>query len=65
MLVYHSIIYIPFIMTLIFESHECVKLIHMRMISLIDMSLPGIVYRVVLSNQNLSPRLNLILDLGY
>jgi len=32
-------------------------------ISLIDVSLPGIVYRVLLSNQNMSSRLNIISDL--
>jgi len=48
--------------TLIFVS-QCVKLIHLRMISLINVSLPGIVYRVLLSNQNLSPRLNIIVIL--
>jgi len=61
MLVYHRIVYIPFIMTLIFES-QCVELIHLRTISLIDVSLPGIVYQVLLSNQNkyvASSKLNL------
>jgi len=48
-LVYHRIVYIPFIMILIFES-QCVELIHLRTISLFDVSLPGIVYRVLLSN---------------
>jgi len=51
MLVYHRIVYIPFIMTLIFES-QCVELIHLKTISLINVSLPVIVYRVLLSNQN-------------
>jgi len=60
MLVYHRTVYIPFITTLIFESH-CVEQIHLRTISLMDV--PGIVYQVLLSNQNLSPRLNIILDL--
>jgi len=32
---YHRIVYIPFIMILIFES-QCVELIHLRTISLID-----------------------------
>jgi len=45
-------------MTLIFES-QCVELIQFRTISLIY----GIVYQVLLSNQNMSPRLNIILDL--
>jgi len=62
MLVCHRIVYIPFITTLIFES-QCVKLIHLRTISLIDMFLPGIVYLILLSNQNLSPHLNTILNL--
>jgi len=62
MLVCHRAVYIPFITTLIFGSH-CVELIHLRTISLIDVSLPGIVYRVLLSNQNLSRRLNIILNL--
>jgi len=62
MLVYHRIVYIPFIMILIFKS-QCVELLHLRTISLIVVSLPGIVYRVLLSNQNMLPRLNLILDL--
>jgi len=35
----------------------------LRTITLIDVSLPGIVYRVLLSHQNLSPRLNIILNL--
>jgi len=39
------------------------KLIHLRTISLIDVSLHGIVYRILLSNQNLSPRLNISLNL--
>jgi len=43
MLVCHRTVYIPFIMTLIFEN-QCVKLIHLRTISLIDVFLPGIVY---------------------
>jgi len=42
---------------------QCVELIHLRTISLIDVSVPGIVYRALLSNQNLSPRLNIILNL--
>jgi len=62
MLVYHRIVYIPFIMTLIFEN-QCVELIHLRTISLIDVYLPGLIYRVILSNQNMSPRLSIILDL--
>jgi len=59
---YHRIVYIPFIMTELFES-ECVELIHLRTISLIDVSLPEIIYRVLLSNQNMSHRLYIILDL--
>ena len=39
---------------------RCVDLIHLRTISLIDVSLPG---TVILSNQNLSHRLNITLDL--
>jgi len=62
MLVFRGTYYILFITTLIFES-QCVELIHLRTISLIDVSLPGIVYRVLLSNQYLSPRLNIILNL--
>jgi len=62
MLVYQRIVYIPFIMTLTFES-QCVQLIHLRTISLIDVSLPGLVYRVILPNQNMSPCLSTILDL--
>jgi len=41
----------------------CRELIHLRSISLIDVSLPGIVYRVLLLNQSLPPRLYIILDL--
>jgi len=52
----------PYIMTLIFES-QYVEVIHLRTISLIDVSLPGIIYRVFLSYQDLLPRLNIILDL--
>jgi len=37
-----------------------VELIHLRTTSLIDASLPRIVYRLLLSNQNLPPRLYLI-----
>jgi len=44
-------------------SLRCVELIHLRTISLNDVSLPGIVYQVLLSNQNMSPRLNIILNL--
>ena len=61
LLVYNRIVYIPFIMTLVFES-LCVDLIHLRTISLIDVSLPGTIYRFILSNQNLSHRLKIILD---
>jgi len=61
MLVYHRTVYIPFITTLIFVS-QCVELIHLRTISLIDVSPPGIVYRVLLSNKNMSPRLNINLN---
>jgi len=49
-------------MTLILES-QSVKLIHLRTISLIDVSLSGIVYRVLSLHQNMSPHLNIILDL--
>jgi len=62
MLVCHRTVYILFIMTLIYES-QCVELIHLRTISVIGVSLLGIVYRVLLSNQNLLPRLNIILNL--
>jgi len=41
----------------------CRELIRLRSISLIDVSLPGIVYRVLLLNQSLPPRLYIILDL--
>jgi len=45
-----------------FNIRKRVKLIHLRTISLIDVSLPGIVF--LLSNQNnMSPRLNIILNL--
>jgi len=48
MLVCHRTVYISLITTLIFEN-QSVELIHLRTISLIDVSLPGIVYRVLLS----------------
>jgi len=46
----------------IFES-QCVKLIYLRTIFLNVVSLPGIVYRIILSKQNLLPHLNIILNL--
>jgi len=55
-------VYIMFVTALIFES-QCVEIIHLRTNSLIDVSLPGIVCHFLLSNQNLSPRLNIILNL--
>jgi len=58
----HRTVYIVFITTSIFES-QWFELIHLRTISLVDVSLPGIVYRVLLSNENLSPRFNIILNL--
>jgi len=57
--IYHRTVYNPFIMTLTFES-QCVELIHLRTISLIEMFLPEMVYRVLLSNLNLSPRSDLL-----
>jgi len=62
MFVYHRIVYIPFIMTLIFES-QCVELIHWSIISLVDVSLPGIVDRALCQFKICPPRLNTILDL--
>jgi len=61
-LIYHHMSYILFIKSLIFES-QCVELIHLRTISLMDVSQPGIVYRVFLSNHNLSHRSYISLDL--
>ena len=54
--------YIPFHMCLICVSH-CVEQIIFRMISLIDVSLLGIVYLVIWSIQTLLPPLNTILEL--
>jgi len=62
MLVRHHTVYIPFITTLIFES-QCVKLIHLRTIASIDVLMPGIVYRIILSNRNLTPYLNIFLNI--
>jgi len=58
----HRTVYIPYITTSIFES-QCVTLIHLRKIFLIDVSLPGLVYQILLSKQYLSPHLNIILNL--
>ena len=59
---YHRIVYIPFHMCLIFESH-CVERIILRMISLIDVCLPGTVGLVFWLIQNLLPPLNTIFEL--
>ena len=60
MSVYHRIVYIPF--HIIFERH-CVERIILRMISLIDVCLPGTVCLVFWLIQNLLPPLNAIFEL--
>ena len=59
MSVYHRLVYIPFHIFLIFERH-CVDRIILKMISLIDVFLPGTVCLVLWLIPNLLPALNTI-----